>query len=72
MRPFSSYRATFAVPTNREWCTIRLPWERFRGHGPGATEHPFDPACLVRAGIVAIGREMDVELGIAGLRFYHH
>lgn len=69
-RPFSSYRASFLVPSD-EWKTIRIPFEKFKGHGPGAVDHPFDYAHLTRAGIVAIGKEMEnVCLGVSGFRFY--
>lgn len=53
-----------------EWKTIRIPFEEFDGHGPGATEQPFDAARLKRAGILAIGKETDVVLGVSGFRFY--
>jgi len=67
--PFSSYRASFMVPKN-DWATVRIPWSEFKGHGPGARDAPFDSSHLVRAGIVAIGREMDVTLGVSSFRFY--
>jgi len=68
-RQFSSYRATFELPVDA-WTTIRLPWSEFAGHGPGCEDTPFDASALRRIGLVAIGKEMDVFLGLGGLRFY--
>ncbi|CAB9502663.1 complex i intermediate-associated protein 30 [Seminavis robusta] len=68
-RQFSSYRGTFSIP-NGEWTTVRMPFSDFIGKGPGAEEAPFDPSTLRRIGVVAIGREMEVTLGLAGLKFY--
>jgi hypothetical protein len=50
--------------------TARVPWTDFRGHGPGASDIPFSSNSLTRAGIVAIGKEMEVLLAVSGLRFY--
>mmetsp|Transcript_2554 Transcript_2554/g.4375 ORF Transcript_2554/g.4375 Transcript_2554/m.4375 type:complete len:279 (-) Transcript_2554:1488-2324(-) len=69
LRPFSSYRAKFEVDRG-DWKTIRLPWDDFKGKGPGAEDVVFDTSCLRRVGVVAIGREMKVHLALAGLRFY--
>lgn len=68
-RQFSSYRATFETPADT-WTTIRLPWSEFVGHGPGCEDTPFDVSALRRIGLVAIGKEQDVFLGLGGLRFY--
>ena len=68
-RQFSSYRATFEIPAN-EWTTIRLPWSEFVGHGPGCEDTALDPSTLRRIGLVAIGKEMDVFLGLNRLGFY--
>ena len=68
-RQFSSYRATFELPVDT-WTTIRLPWSEFVGYGPGCESTPFDASSLGRIGLVAIGKEMDVFLGLGGLRFY--
>jgi len=69
--PQASYRATFDVTNGGVWQTIRVPWSQFQGHGPGAAETPFTPTRLIRAGIVAIGKEYpSLVLGISGLRFY--
>jgi hypothetical protein len=68
-KPYTSYRATFDAP-NREWATIRIPFSSFRGKGIAIEDTPFDITTLARLGIVAIGREMKVQLAVAGLRFY--
>jgi Complex I intermediate-associated protein 30 (CIA30) len=69
LRQFSSYRATFSIPLG-EWRTIRLPWSKFQGKGPGAESKALDATTLRRIGVVAIGREMEVSIGIGGLKFY--
>ena len=68
-RQYSSYRATFTVPRG-QWETVRLPFSEFHGKGPGAEGTEFDLSTLRRIGIVAIGREMEVTLGVSGLKFY--
>ena len=69
-RPFSSYRATFQVPHGK-WTTVRLPWNKFVGNGPGASEVPFDRATLTRVGLVAIGKPMErLVLALSGMRLY--
>lgn len=64
--PLASYRASFDAPTS-DWQTVRIPWKDFEGFG---SDVPLDTASLARVGVVAIGRNMDVVLGIAGVRFY--
>lgn len=68
--PYSSYRATFEVSTGR-WQTIRLPWEKFIGYGPGAVDKPFHQKSIARAAIVALGEERKVHLAVAHIRFYN-
>jgi hypothetical protein len=67
--PFSAYRASFEV-SHGKWKTIRIPFRNFCGHGPGAADKAFDARTLVRTGIVAIGRDMTVTLGVSDFRFY--
>jgi Complex I intermediate-associated protein 30 (CIA30) len=67
---FASYRSTFELKTNDGWNTIRIPWSDFHGKGPGAENVAFDPSKLRRIGVVAIGREMIVDLAVAKLGFY--
>lgn len=68
-KPYISYRAAFDVP-NGEWTLVRIPFAAFRGKGAGIEDMPFDTTTLTRIGIVAIGREMKVQLAVAGIRFY--
>jgi hypothetical protein len=68
-RQFSSYRGSFEI-TRGEWQTVRIPWSVFRGHGPGTEGVSFDASTLRRLGLVAIGREMEVNLALGGVRFY--
>lgn len=70
LRQFSSYRSTFCLENEGEWCTIRIPWSEFVGHGPGSSEIAFQENALRRIGILAIGKEMEVFLAISGVRFF--
>ena len=47
-----------------------MPFRDFVGYGPGASETPFDVRDLRRVGILAIGKVMDVNLAVGGIRFY--
>lgn len=67
---FSSYRATFEV-TPIGWQTVNVPFDAFHGHGPGAEGIPFDSSELQRLSVVAIGKTMDVNLGIGKIGFYN-
>jgi hypothetical protein len=70
IKPYSSYRATFAVRQG-EWTTIQLPWSKFKGKGPGASEAPFNHGALTRIGVVAIGKPMSrLVLAVSGLRLF--
>jgi hypothetical protein len=40
------------------------------GYGPGSETTPFDAKALRRIGLVSIGKEMNVCLGLGELRFY--
>lgn len=67
-RVFSSYRSQFdASPA---WSTVDIPWVAFRGHGPGATERPLDTTQLMRASLLAIGRDFDGDLAVADVRLF--
>jgi hypothetical protein len=68
-RQFSSYRATFQAKRG-EWITVRLPFSEFVGYGPGARDKQFDSTALRRLSIVAIGKPMDVYLGVGKVGFY--
>jgi hypothetical protein len=64
-RPQQSYRQSFvASPT---WQTIVVPFAHFAPH---RIETPLDVTRLRRIGLVAIGREFDVDLAVARLAFY--
>lgn len=68
---FDAYRSTFEVAGNgKDWETVRIPWSDFVGYGSGAKSVDFSPSELRRVGIVAIGREMDVNLCVSKMGFY--
>jgi hypothetical protein len=69
LQPFSSYRATFEL-VNGQWTTIRLPWSSFHGYGRGAKENTLNVSTLKRLGVVAIGKAMDVTIGLSSIRFF--
>lgn len=64
-RPWQSFQTAFIAPA--EWTTIQLPFTAFAPH---RTEATFDPARLRRVGILAIGREMQADIAVAGVRLY--
>lgn len=63
-RPWQSYRAEFE--TTAEWQRVFLPFFDFE---PSNTETPLNPARLRRIGIIAVGREMEVDVSVANLCF---
>ena len=63
--PWQSYRAGFTAEA--QWRTLRLPLTAFEAY---RTDRAFDPGALVRLGIVAIGRDFQADLCVAGVRFY--
>lgn len=62
---WQSYRASFHAPPC--WLTVRLPFECFVPH---RIDKPLDQRKLRRLGIVAIGRMMQADIGIAGVSLY--
>jgi hypothetical protein len=62
---WQSYRASFAAPG--AWRSVRLPFASFQPH---RIDRPLDLSALRRIGLVAIGREMTVDLCIARLSLY--
>jgi adhesin HecA-like repeat protein len=64
-RPWQSYRAPFVAPP--DWTTIRVPFATLEAH---RTDAPFDAEAVRRLGLLAIGREFDADLAVAGLRLY--
>jgi hypothetical protein len=69
LRQFHSYRATFELPKG-EWTQVRIPWSEYKGHGLDATENAFDASTLLRLGVVAIGKQMDVTLALSSIGFF--
>lgn len=65
LRPWESYRQSFHAP--QAWTTVHLPFAKFTPH---RTERPLRTSKLRRIGLVAIGREFEVDLAIADVRFY--
>lgn len=63
--PWQSYRASFNV--TEQWQTIRIAFAELR---PYKTTQTFTQNKLKRIGIVAIGREFQADLCLAGIRFY--
>ena len=49
---------------------MRLPWDVFKGHGPGPDVTPFVPT-LRRLGIVSIGEAKEVVLAVSKVGFYN-
>lgn len=68
-RQNSSYRTTFDIKPGK-WATVRLPWDVFRGHGPGPEATPFVPI-LRRLGVVSIGESKEVVLAVGKVGFYN-
>lgn len=64
-RPWQSFRTDFVAPPT--WTTLNIP---FTDLTPHRTEASLDPARLRRIGILAIGREMQADIAIAGVRLY--
>ncbi|APX13661.1 NADH:ubiquinone oxidoreductase complex i intermediate-associated protein 30 [Tateyamaria omphalii] len=64
-RPWQSFRSEFVAP--EVWTTIGVPFTAFEAH---RTEAAFDPSRLRRVGILAIGREMQADIAVSGVRFY--
>lgn len=64
-RPWESYRQSFTAPT--QWTQLKLP---FTGFKPHRTEIPLRVSRLRRIGLVAIGREFEVDVAIGDIRFY--
>jgi hypothetical protein len=62
---WQSYRAGFQAPA--QWQTLRLP---FSGFQPYRIDKPLDLRRLRRLGLVAIGREMRVDVCVARLSLY--
>lgn len=64
-RPWQSFRTQFTAPAT--WTTVQIPFATLEAH---RTEARFDPARLRRVGILAIGRVMQADIAVAGVRLY--
>src|SRR6056297_572095 len=64
-RPWQSYR-TAVMPTEH-WQTHVVPFDAVAPH---RTDLAFDPRGLRRIGILAIGREFEAEIAVAGVRLH--
>ena len=63
--PWQSYRASFIAEPG--WREVRIPFSSLHAY---KTFKRFDPARLLRIGLVAIGREFEADLCFASLYFY--
>lgn len=64
-RPWQSFRTEFTA--GAEWRTQRIPFATLVSH---RTDALFDASQLRRIGVLAIGREFQAELAVAGICFY--
>tara|TARA_R100000935_G_C2836463_1_gene168400 strand:- start:1048 stop:1530 length:483 start_codon:yes stop_codon:yes gene_type:complete len=64
-RPWQSFRADFVgVP---HWRKVKIPFSSLVSH---RVEAVFDPTCLRRIGILAIGRERNAYVAVSNIGFY--
>ena len=63
--PWQSFRTDFVAKS--QWRSHKVPFETLEAH---KTDACFDPAHLRRIGILAIGREFQADVAIAGMRLY--
>lgn len=64
-RPWHSYRTEITVA--KGWAEYDIPFAEFTRH---RTEIPLDLSKITRFGIVAIGREFQADVAVAGLALY--
>ncbi|WP_114963882.1 CIA30 family protein [Tritonibacter mobilis] len=64
-KPWQSFRADFA--SKPEWQRIRIPFASLAAHRVDAV---FDPTCVKRIGILAIGRACDALVAVSSIGFY--
>lgn len=64
-RPWQSFRSDFEAKS--QWHSHKVPFETLEAH---KTDAHFDPIHLRRIGILAIGREFQADVAIAGIRLY--
>ncbi len=64
-RSWQSFRSE--IISQPEWRTVRIPFAKFIVHRVDAV---FDPTCLRRIGVVAIGHEFNALAAVASIGFY--
>jgi hypothetical protein len=64
-RSWQSFRTD--IVTQPEWQTVQIPFASFIAH---RVEAAFDPTCLRRIGIVAIGHEFSAFTAVSSIGFY--
>jgi len=64
-RPWQSFRADFVGEPR--WQKVKIPFSSMVSH---RVEAIFDPTCLRRIGILAIGRERDACIAVSSIGFY--
>ncbi|MEH6506453.1 MAG: CIA30 family protein [Sulfitobacter litoralis] len=64
-RPWQSFRADFV--SEPHWQKVKIPFSSLVSHRVDAA---FDPTCLRRIGVLAIGRERDACIAVSNFGFY--
>jgi hypothetical protein len=64
-RPWQSFRTDFVGEPH--WQKVKIPFSSLVSHRVDAA---FDPTCLRRIGILAIGRERDACIAVSNIGFY--
>ena len=64
-RPWQSFRADFVGEPH--WQKVKIPFSSLVSH---RVEAVFDPTCLRRIGILALGRERDAYVAVSNIGFY--
>jgi hypothetical protein len=64
-RPWQSFRTDFVGEPH--WQKVKIPFSSLVSHRVDAA---FDPTCLRRIGILAIGRERDACIAVSNFGFY--
>ena len=64
-RPWQSFRSDFVGEPH--WTKVKIPFSSLVSHRVDAA---FDPNCLRRIGILAIGRERDAYVAVSNIGFY--
>ena len=66
-KPWQSFRSDFTAA--RDWRRRRVAFDDLEAH---KTDARIDPAQLRRIGILAIGREFQAEVAVAGVRLWRN